>query len=589
MTFTAKKLKADRRPNVTVALLLDKCSRTYSVAPCTAPSNPGGECYNSFQTCVDPANYDPSTTLVVRLGMASADIYPLATSTNSGSAIPCIEKIDFAPVKITPGKGLGYRANIAITCLDFPHHDIDYDPYVANRNYIATDQGTFWSKLLARNPHFTGRRISLFELYTDDTRDANQYKQRDYIIDRIEGPDKSGKIKIIAKDMLALAESLKAECPTASVGTLSADLASGTTSTFSLNTGEGSPYPSGEHVVRINSELIRITSRTSDTFTIAERGYGGTTADDHSADDTVQLCYWRQGGSGDKVDLVLADLLENYAGIDASYIDSTTWAAERTEWINGYQLETIISTPTPVQNLLDEICVETNVNIWWSDLDQDIKFKVEAPTFGALSQINDADLLEKSTEVISGYKERISQIQIYYNVRNWTEDRTAKNYKNLKVSIDSDSESANGYNQKAIKKIFCRWLQNETFVAEVASRFLSRFKREMYTVRGYLDYKDYDFMVGQHFELNTNLIQNYDGSTKSVEFQMLSMQPENQAQRIKFEALQFSYEAARRAAIGPTGLADYLSATGSELLAYSWICSSTGFNMSDGGDPWVIV
>ena len=78
---------------------------------------------------------------------------------------------------------------------------------------------------------------------------------------------------------------------------LSGDLASGTTTNFSVGSGQGSTFPDGSvgsFIItasqgKVNEEKILCSSRTGDTFSIASggRGYNGTTAQDHPAGDFI--------------------------------------------------------------------------------------------------------------------------------------------------------------------------------------------------------------------------------------------------------------------------------------------------------------
>src|SRR5256885_3732978 len=72
---------------------------------------------------------------------------------------------------------------------------------------------------------------------------------------------------------------------------LSGAITSGSTS-IGLTGGSGSNFPStGNFVIVIDTELILIASRSSDTLTVASggRGYDGTTAAAHNNATTVQL------------------------------------------------------------------------------------------------------------------------------------------------------------------------------------------------------------------------------------------------------------------------------------------------------------
>jgi len=70
---------------------------------------------------------------------------------------------------------------------------------------------------------------------------------------------------------------------------LAAELPAETTSTFDVATGEGVRFPTTNFVVTIENEQILISSRTNDTLTISERGYGTTDPATHSANKAVEL------------------------------------------------------------------------------------------------------------------------------------------------------------------------------------------------------------------------------------------------------------------------------------------------------------
>lgn len=70
--------------------------------------------------------------------------------------------------------------------------------------------------------------------------------------------------------------------------TLSASITSSSTS-FTVASGGGANFPTSNFVVNIDTEMIFVSSRSSDTFTVGTRGYDGSTAASHSSGATVQL------------------------------------------------------------------------------------------------------------------------------------------------------------------------------------------------------------------------------------------------------------------------------------------------------------
>jgi len=72
------------------------------------------------------------------------------------------------------------------------------------------------------------------------------------------------------------------------VSKLTADI-SATDTSFTVTTGDGALFPTGNFVVTIDDERILVGSRSGDTFSSLTRGYDGTTAASHTAGTRVEL------------------------------------------------------------------------------------------------------------------------------------------------------------------------------------------------------------------------------------------------------------------------------------------------------------
>lgn len=71
--------------------------------------------------------------------------------------------------------------------------------------------------------------------------------------------------------------------------TLNGAITSGATSMV-VATGQGALFPTSNFLVTIDTEVLLITSRATDTFTIGTRGFDSTTATSHANAATVQQC-----------------------------------------------------------------------------------------------------------------------------------------------------------------------------------------------------------------------------------------------------------------------------------------------------------
>jgi len=72
------------------------------------------------------------------------------------------------------------------------------------------------------------------------------------------------------------------------ISKLTADI-SATDTSFTVTTGDGNLFPTGNFVVTIDDERILVGSRSGDTFSSLVRGYDGTTAASHTAGTRIEL------------------------------------------------------------------------------------------------------------------------------------------------------------------------------------------------------------------------------------------------------------------------------------------------------------
>src|SRR5690606_39512397 len=86
-----------------------------------------------------------------------------------------------------------------------------FGPYEGERPYDQMKRGTFWTKWLARNPYYQNRPIRVLHGY--EGQPLSEYRTRHYFIERIQGPDATGRVTITAKDVLKLADDERAQAP----------------------------------------------------------------------------------------------------------------------------------------------------------------------------------------------------------------------------------------------------------------------------------------------------------------------------------------------------------------------------------------
>lgn len=481
--------------------------------------NSSAACYNTRRQCQDPTNYNNGTK--TRRFVQPRGNLPIG--------VACFPVLDdkspsIAAAKITPGKGLGDRASVTVALHDYVHNDIGEDPYRANRTY-DTSQGTYFTKLIARNPYMTGRVMRLRTGYITDPFDWANFQSRTYIIDKVEGPDASGRIRITGKDPLKLADNDRAKVPAPSTGELLADITAGASSATLTPTGVGNDEYGASGTLRIGDELITYT-RSGDTLTLTARGANGTTATTHSAGDTVQDCVVFAAGTN--AVSVVNTLLTTYApGFDSAWINTTDWDAERDLWLSGATIaEVVLSKPEGVNKLVSEITEQFLFDLWWDDVNQEVKLAALAPLPGNATptQLTDAgNLLEGSISIKRDEKDVLTECWVHYGVISQVEDLDAKNFTNTYIQALVDEEGADKRNTKRIKEVFSRWIPAQGNAAQFTGRTLARYGNDPITIIARLDVRDDALMLGDPCEITTRRLVDETGAAVATGFQVVKV------------------------------------------------------------------
>lgn len=709
MTFATEKARVGRQPVTLVEIVLDKCANVYGTSPCTASLATGYECRNTRKTCQDGINYLNTSTQTYKF---SDRLIP------GSDYLPCIVRTSLSPVKITPGQPFGQRAKIEITLSDFPHHDRGIDPYVTTRPYTPEEQGTFWGKLIASNPYFQGRSLLLKKGYIDET-GTLQTSTEYYVIEDISGLDSNGNAKIIAKDILKLADDERAQCPVASTGKLTAAISAAATS-LTVTSGTEHEYKSADTVVNggfdsdtgwyssgdsnISGGTLNLTAPTGNrkiyntagvandytvaqriTFTISnstasvgvrirlyDKNHGylywfGTTdyvtdgtyhvdipANDAIADFIVGF-YWASSNTGgmsiddvscgeadeyirigDEVILapyanrtanVFANLTRNawntiaashalgdavqackyynarnvvdickdqiarHARIDATYIPTADWVTEKDTWFSGHNLTALITEPTGVKTLLDEISEQMMLFMWWDSINQEIKLKAIAPPTAASLTLTDGANFVGTPSVKTIPNDRKSRVVIFYNPRNPLNFKAVKDFDSVYGDIGNDSESADQNGDIRLKVIYARWITSDSVAVTTGSRLLNQFKATPKTITFIMDAKDTDSQTGDFVNLDTRQLQGETGANEVTLARILSVEEltkDAPGTHFKYIA-QPSVFAGRYAKIMSSGSSSvYSSATNAEKESGAYIAASGGADFADGGSGYKI-
>lgn len=557
-----------RVPMQYVRLSLDFCDNVFGSntfpSACTADAS-GQPCFNTRETCQALTKY--------RLDNSGKRQYVF--SQEMGDRLTGVEKyahsalisVSSAPTEIVPTKGISLRSNVTIKLRDFMSTDTDADDHAASRSYITTDQGSYFEKLLARNPHYVGRTIEVFDGYVayDGSVQAQDGKKK-YIIDSMFLDNDVLTIK--CKDPMSLADELKAKVPTPSKFTLKVDIGHGTKNNEVLQI-DGSDataeqmqaYFGTSGYVRIEEEIMAYTRDTDDaniSFQESGRGAWGTvelkSPDVYDAGEVVQKCtfFGTEDGTGTATTIndVAYELLVNEAGVPAEACNNTTggvysWVDEKTNWLSTFRIDTILSEPKEVNKQLSQLGSMVGVNFFYDDLTAQIVMRAETPEVDATNivRVTDDHIIEDSYKLIQADKDRISRVYYYYNQRSAVEDKDKpKSFKNLYVNIDSDSETDFEYAKESNKVIYGWGVKSSSTATSVSQRLLNRFKKTPITCTFKLDASYDQLSTGDHFYLSTRHITDIYGAQKiQTEMQVLSTKFDSKKQQFLIKAKQFRF------------------------------------------------
>ena len=565
-----------REPLQMVKMYLDECDNVFGVVSglsnCNATPSTGNECYNTKHTCLNLSKYRVNTngkkelTFSQEVGRNLAGFEP--------TAHPALISVTSAPSEIQPTKGVSVRSNITIKLRDFISDDKGIDPYFATRSIIALENGTFFQKLLARNPHYYGRPIEIYDGFFDyDGTPQVHDGKREYIIESIHLDNDICTIK--CKDPMSLADDLKSKVPVPTEFSLGETLNTGTPSHINLkyqgvaldgsvsaDKNKVTDYFGADNAtgfIRINEEILgyRVdVSGSEAALDITSRNDWGTegNTDAYDVDDSIQKCLafgtYGDSATGSTIDDVAYEIFVNGAGIPTQAINQTTggeysWADEKTNWLSTFKINTVISEPEEANKLVNQLGSMVGTNFFYDDLSSKIVMRAEMPIINpaTIQTITDVDIVEDSLKIMNSEKDRISRVYYYYNLKNGVEDRDKKkSFRNLYVNIDVDSESSEEYAKQSNKVIY-GWGVNDTSTAtSVTQRILNRFKNVPKTVSFKLDVGSKQIKTGDHFYLQTKSIVNLNGGiTSRTEMQCIYSKFNDKLQAYEIKAQQFKF------------------------------------------------
>lgn len=585
-----------REPVTFLEIDMDRCSRTWGVAPCTAAlsADVPRKCFNTFATCKSDGGQKTaflSAPYTLRFcenrpNLPKGEIY-----------FPFLERVSqiTATVNIAgsdPNNGpLGRRATVKATFRDARHNDLGLDPYRAERisgaaqwggaGYNPEPRGTFFGKLRARWPHYTGRPLRILEGYLDGgvftLEQARHYVLTDWI-----GPDEDGLVQLEAKDPLSALDDDRALFPPPSRGALSADMAAGLGVVATLTpAGVGDlDYPAAGRA-KIGSEILAYT-RAGDVITTTARGLAGTSAATHSAGDTVQHVEYVDN---ERID----DFAERVALTrlaPALVPKATKWEPEVSRWMPAVRLKTHI-VPTGVAELLGSLAV-LGVSIFWDDVAQEMALKPNRPPDGdTVYRLTERDHLKAvATQDRNG--DRLTQINFWTVQIDPTKSaRDTGNYRRVSAFPDLEAMDSRAFGDTRIRNVLCRWFDEgaDTVVSGLGRRLLGRFKYAPRHLTVRVDPKDRTIPLAAVVEVSTRQFQDDTGNSLPSLMQVISREPTGAGGEVEYilQAYQFG---GRYAYATENTRPSYAASSEAQRARGFYACDPVTLKMSNGDEPY---
>jgi hypothetical protein len=368
---------------------------------------------------------------------------------------------------------------------------------------------------------------------------------------------------------------------------LTSGIAVSGTTTFTITTGKGSAYSAAGYLVA-GEEIIGFT-RSADTFTITSRAQFNTEAQAHDIGEKVVEAY--AVTTPTLAHDIIYDLLTNFAGVPSAFIDKAAWDAEAGTWLLDTLFTGVIVEPTGVNELITQLAQEGTLYIWSDERSQKIQLRAIRPA--AHSEVKSLDdfsgFIQDSTTVTEKPAERVSQVWVYYGMRNPVTGAKVENFRNLYVLADLESEGVNKYGESRIRKVMARWIPFNApgQAAAIANRHLTKYRDNPRYLKARIDAKDANIWTGDVLRVSSACVQDVTGAPAALNMQVIEAR--EVVAGTTFEViLTDTYFEGRYFYITPNDAPQYADATEEQRNTMGFICGNDGL-MPDGSEGYKII
>lgn len=457
----------------------------------TAVNGDGSLCYRTPATT---SQGDVPLTTRTRRWMTS-----MARPIPELGAIPCLASARIAAEEVRVGRGLGFFGQVTIDLVDFVDDDRREDPFYTDpsRDGIDHAAGTYFGKLMARNPWWTGHRLQVIEGWaTDGVWHATDAITHRYFIRDVQGPS-DGRVQVTAAGPLQLLNLGDIEAPAPSQGVLELDIGETDAAARIQDPVIAEDYPAAG-LVRIGDEVL-LYARSGQDLALT-RGRFGTVAGEHRAGDSIQRCLQY---ADTPIVGIIADLLTTYGGVAPALLATDEWAEEQAQWLSLYRLGGVVSQPTKVLDLVQELLEASATILWWDDARGQVRLRAVRPAVQPTGTWGDRFHLLGPPAVKRDLGERVSRTDVLLDLRSADRDpKDASSYRVRLLGLDQ-GESATEHGSPQVRLIATRWIATDqiALAARAAFQVTAQLRDGRQTIVVEVGAKDANRQIGDVIEI----------------------------------------------------------------------------------------
>jgi hypothetical protein len=542
-----------------VKVVLPFCANNFGVAPCTATGTP---CWNTKATCKDLANY-AKVDKVYSYSSADAPVpFP--------GPRPYLKQ--FTPLAPEIKDELTVSGRIKLSFYDEPDGDVGIDPYVVQRPLFPKIPGTYWRKLVSRNPRYKGAPVTVLQGEVTDPVEAFTPCGAG-ILDTISfGTD--GTVTIDVLDQLQALRFCDIP-PTLNIK-LATDLTETGTSCFLI----GNTYADNQDIAqlpgsgyaKIDDEIIYYTAIDSTTWkmTIDARAAFGTIAASHSNGATVQAV--KHYPPANPFDTMKSMLLDD-AGYAPENVDSAAFDAARDWYPYDIPVSAVITDPVEARTLFLELVGLFGCRAW---VDEQARITITrivpnesgrvypllSDAANLVSQTQQLDMGDASSNgTVVNYG---SGVVLYWDKKivdsssgtSSASDTDPTGYNTVTSYVDPDlfdafaeqmedqaSQSGLATVGLQLKKVYCRWISRghlsdedlDNGVNDLVWRMFREVTQPHPVITTDVMIQDMDRKVGEIVDVVTRQLCNPDGTDATVRSLIIRKEPKGAVISLKFQ------------------------------------------------------